>query len=74
MKVKAFLIAVFLFTWVHSYSQVSFKTEYIGNSSYWLDKGENPRERIGESKGSAVVYQGSIEIPLSVKKYGLSKF
>lgn len=48
--------------------QVSFRTEYIGNSGYYyLPPGEKPREKIGNSKGSAMVYQGAVNIPLSMK-------
>jgi len=48
--------------------QISFRTEYIGNSGYYyLPPGEKPREKIGDSKGSAMIYQGAISIPLSVK-------
>lgn len=48
--------------------QVSFKTEYIGNSGYYyLPPGEKPREKIGDGKGSAMVYQGAVNIPLSMK-------
>lgn len=48
--------------------QVSFKTEYIGNSGYYyLPPGEKPREKIGDGKGSALVYQGAVNIPLSTR-------
>lgn len=48
--------------------QVSFKTEYIGNSGYWfLPNGDKPREKIGDSEGSAIVYQGMFILPLSMK-------
>lgn len=47
---------------------VSFKTEYMGSSGYYyLPPGEKPKEKIGDAKGSAVVYQGSVNIPLSMK-------
>lgn len=62
-----FLAAILLMSAGNVYAQISFKTEYFGTSSYWLSKGEDPRERVGESKGSAMVYQGSINIPLSMK-------
>lgn len=46
--------------------QLSFKTEYIGNSGYYyLPPGEKPSEKIGDGKGSAMVYQGALNIPLS---------
>ncbi len=48
--------------------QVSFKTEYMGNSGYYyLPPGDKPREKIGDGKGSAMVYQGSVNIPLFMK-------
>lgn len=48
--------------------EVSLKAEYIGNSGYYyLPPGEKPKEKIGDGKGSAMVYQGSVSIPLSVK-------
>ncbi|WP_353719838.1 DUF6268 family outer membrane beta-barrel protein [Dyadobacter sp. 676] len=48
--------------------QVSFKTEFIGNSGYWfLPNGDKPKEKIGDSKGSAIIYQGAVNIPLSTK-------
>ena len=33
----------------------------------YLPPGEKPREKIGDSKGSAMVYQGAVNIPLSMK-------
>lgn len=48
--------------------QISFKTEYIGSSGYYfLPSGDKPREKIGDAKGSAVVYQGAFSMPLSTK-------
>lgn len=48
--------------------QISFKTEYLGTSGYYfLPPGEKPKEKIGDAKGSAVVYQGAFSMPLSVK-------
>ncbi|MBT2623491.1 DUF6268 family outer membrane beta-barrel protein [Chryseobacterium sp. ISL-6] len=48
--------------------EVSFKTEYIGNSGYYyLPPNEKPKEKIGDGKGSAMVYQGAVNIPLSMK-------
>lgn len=48
--------------------EISFKTEYIGNSGYYyLPPGEKPREKIGDGKGSAVIYQGAVSIPISIK-------
>lgn len=62
-----FIVCSFTLFSYSAYSQISFKTEYFGSSSFWLDKDENPRERIGDSKGSAIVYHGSINLPLSAK-------
>lgn len=48
--------------------QVSFKTEYLGYSGYYfLPNGDKPREKIGDAKGSAIVYQGAYSMPLSMK-------
>lgn len=48
--------------------EVSFKGEYIGHSGYYyLPPGEKPREKIGDAKGSATMYQAGISIPLSMK-------
>jgi hypothetical protein len=49
-----------------AYAQVMFKTEYFGKSSYRMTKGDTD-EKVGNSKGSAMVYQGGINIPLSMK-------
>lgn len=47
--------------------EVFLKTEYIGNSGYYyLPPGEKPKEKIGNSKGSAMVYQAGVNIPLSM--------
>lgn len=43
-----------------------FKTEYFGTSAYRMMEGETDK-KVGDSKGSAVVYQGGINIPLSIK-------
>lgn len=48
-------------------AQVVFKTEYFGSSSYRMTKGSDYDEKVGDSKGSAIVYQGSALIPLSLK-------
>jgi hypothetical protein len=67
-------ISIFLATWgmllclEAKAQQVSLRTEYIGNSGYYyLPPGEKPREKIGEGKGSAMVYQAGVNIPLSMK-------
>jgi hypothetical protein len=47
-------------------AQFVFKTEYIGQSAYRLAEGEK-NEKVGNSKGSAVVLQGGVTIPLYEK-------
>ena len=70
MKLRSLFLATLttlLFLKVNA-QEVSFKTEYIGNSGYYyLPPGEKPKEKIGEAKGSAMVYQGGVNIPLSTK-------
>jgi hypothetical protein len=64
---RLLLICVFIsIVWTNSSAQISFKTEYFGPSSYRLGDGDID-EKVGDSKGSAVVYQGGINIPLSMK-------
>lgn len=46
--------------------QAFFKTEYFGESGYQMTEGDSS-QRIGNSRGSAVVYQAGINIPLSKK-------
>jgi hypothetical protein len=46
--------------------QVMFKTEYLGSSSYRLSE-DGKNEKVGNSKGSAMVFQGGVNIPLSIK-------
>ncbi|WP_232726963.1 DUF6268 family outer membrane beta-barrel protein [Prevotella intermedia] len=47
-------------------AQIMFKTEYFGESDYRMTEGDTDR-KVGNSKGSAVVYQGGVNIPLSMK-------
>lgn len=48
--------------------EVSLKAEYIGNSGYYyLPPAEKPKEKIGDGKGSAMIYQASLALPLLVK-------
>lgn len=47
-------------------AQVMFKTEYFGKSSYRMTEGDTD-QKVGKSTGSAIVYQGGINIPLSMK-------
>lgn len=47
---------------------LSFKTEYIGTSTYWYRPGhDDPSVKVGDSEGSAIVYQGMVNVPLSIK-------
>lgn len=70
MKLKSFILSILvtlLFLKIQA-QEVSLKTEYLGNSGYYyLPPGEKPRVKIDESKGSAMVYQGSVHIPVSMK-------
>lgn len=65
MKKVLFLLVIFM-ACVGVRAQIVFKTEYFGTSSYRLTEGEQD-EKVGNSKGSAVVYQGGVNIPLSMK-------
>jgi hypothetical protein len=60
-------ICVFMsITYTNISAQVFFKTEYFGSSNYNMSEGDSS-QHIGNSKGSAMVYQGGINIPLSLK-------
>ena len=65
---RLLLICVFIISIASTKSnaQVFFKTEYFGTSAYQMTEGDSS-QRIGNSKGSAMVYQGGINIPLSMK-------
>ncbi|MDH6303957.1 hypothetical protein M2459_000288 [Parabacteroides sp. PF5-5] len=68
MNVKiVFAAAISLLVSTGLSAQLSIKTECFGSSSYWLDKGEDPREKIGNAEGSAKVFQANLNIPVSVK-------
>ncbi|HKG07565.1 MAG TPA: DUF6268 family outer membrane beta-barrel protein [Pedobacter sp.] len=60
------LIGVFMtvIASTNSSAQVFFKTEYFGTSRYQLTQGDSS-QKIGNSKGSAMVYQAGINVPLS---------
>jgi hypothetical protein len=49
-----------------SNAQVFFRTEYFGTSGYRMTEGDSS-QNIGNSRGSAMVYQGGMNIPLSLK-------
>ena len=63
-KVLFLLFIVFNCSGVNA--QIMFKTEYFGTSAYRMMEGETDK-KVGDSKGSAVVYQGGINIPISIK-------
>lgn len=64
------LVAAGILFCVEGKAQVSFKTEYIGTSPYMYmpSDDDKPTVKVGDSKGSAVVYQGMANLPLSMKK------
>lgn len=63
---KVFFLLLMSITYSGMNAQIIFKTEYFGTSSYRMMEGERD-EKVGNSKGSAVVYQGGINVPLSMK-------
>jgi hypothetical protein len=64
MKTTLILAALlFILISTKSMAQVSLKTEYFGTSDYK----DNNGNKLGNSKGSAVVYSGIANIPLAVK-------
>lgn len=70
MKLISFFITtlVVLLYFEGKAQELFFKTEYLGNSGYYyLPPGDKPREKIGDGKGSAMVYQGAASIQLSMK-------
>ncbi|MDR1201813.1 MAG: DUF6268 family outer membrane beta-barrel protein [Tannerellaceae bacterium] len=70
MKLVSFFLAVLgtLVCLEGKAQQLTFKTEYLGSSGYYfLPPGEKPKEKIGDAKGSAVVYQGAFSMPLFMK-------
>ena len=63
---KVFFLLLMSVTYSGMNAQIMFKTEYFGMSNYRVMEGERD-ERVGNSKGSAIVYQGGINVPLSMK-------
>ncbi len=64
---KSLFICVFILSIAATgYAQVFFKTEYFGTSAYRLTEGDSS-QKIGNSKGSAMVYQGGVNIPLYMR-------
>ncbi len=63
------LVAAGILFCVEGYAQISFKTEYVGNSAYmYAPSEEEPSVKVGNSKGAAIVYQGMANIPFYMKK------
>ncbi len=57
-----------LFFYTAAGAQITFKTEYIGNSHYMYLPGDDAKpEKVGGSRGSSLVYSGSAGIPLYMK-------
>lgn len=63
MKTKTFATVLLLLACTIGHAQLSLKTEYFGKSSY---RDEN-NQKVGNSKGAAVVYQGSMNVPFMQK-------
>jgi len=64
MKTTLFLsIMLLLIVSTKTVAQISFKTEYFGTSKYK----DNDNKKVGNSKGSAAVYQANIKIPIAMK-------
>lgn len=59
--ISLFMLMMAGYSTVHA--QVIFKTEYLGRSAYRVTEGET-NEPVGNSKGSAMVFQGGVNIPL----------
>lgn len=66
MKKKVLLAAFAMAVCSATYAQVVFKTEYFGKSGYRMAEGDT-NEKVGNSQGSAVVYEGGVHIPLYKK-------
>lgn len=64
MKKVVFLLFLISFCSIID-AQIVFNTEYFGKSSYRMTEGDNDN-KVGDSKGSAMVYQGGINIPLYI--------
>ena len=66
-----FVIGIFFCT--RANAQISFKTEYIGNSHYMHkhyskhNEDDEKAEKVGSSKGSSLVYSGSISVPFYMR-------
>jgi len=64
-KVLLLLYIVVAYTEINAQVQAELKTEYFAESSYRREDGDN-NPKVGNSKGSAMVYQANVSIPLSM--------
>lgn len=65
-KLSLLMIMALIYTMSIAQVSVELKSEYIGKSSYRFMENEES-EKVGDSKGGALIHQGSINIPLSFK-------
>lgn len=63
MKQFTLVVLFFLSFCMDCKTQVSIKSEYFGTSGYR----DEHNERVGDSKGSALTYQASVNLPFSMK-------
>ncbi len=63
MKLVSITTILLLLVSVESIAQISFTTEYFGTSSYR----DEHNQKVGSSKGSALTYQGTANLPLSMR-------
>jgi hypothetical protein len=64
-----FGVILYVFICINIDAQISFKTEYLGTSSYMYAPSSGDQViKIGDNKGSAMVYQGMANIPFHMKK------
>ena len=70
MRLISFCLFI-LFLCVNAKAQISFKTEYMGSSAYMYSPNDidASSSKVGNSSGSAVVYQGMANLPLSMKQH-----
>lgn len=59
-------------SYTQSNAQAFFKTAYFAESAYQMTEGESS-QRIGNSRGSAIIYEGGVNIPLYKKLNELNR-
>lgn len=64
---KLYFTIICLVVSLASYSQISFKTEYLGASPYWHETSPETRDKVNDCTGSAKVMQANIMLPLLMK-------